>query len=84
MLDLLVQLEEQGLTYTTLNTTRSPVPTITLCTDRTSIGSHPKVPRFMKGIHEHTPPTPRNRSTLDLQPVLSYCSVLRPIEKLGH
>ena len=84
MLDFLVQLEEQGLTYTTLNTTRNAVPTITLCTDRTPIEGHPKVPRFIKGIHEHTPPTPRNHSTLDVRPVLSYCSGLGPIEKLGH
>ena len=82
VLDFLVHLHEQGLTYTTINTARSAISAITLSTDRTPIGSHPLVSRFMKGIYKHTPPIPRYQSTWDEQPVLSYLSRLSPAEKL--
>ena len=71
------------LTYTTINTARSAISAITLSTDRTPIGSHPPVSRFMKGIYKHTPPIPRYQSTWDVQPVLSYLPGLSPAEKLG-
>ena len=82
VLDFLVHLHEQGLTYTTTNTARSAISAITLSTDRTPIGSHQLVSTFMKGIYKHTPPIPRYQSTWDVQPVLSYLSGLSPAEKL--
>ena len=82
VLDFLVRLHEQGLTYTTLNTARSAISALTVSTDRTPIGSHPIVSRFMKGIYKCTPPMPRYQSTWDVQPVLSYLSGLSPMEKL--
>ncbi|XP_068704681.1 uncharacterized protein [Montipora foliosa] len=72
VLDFLVRLHEQGLTYTTLNTARSAISALTVSSDRTPIGSHPIVSRFMKGIYKCTPPMPRYQSTWDVQPVLSY------------
>ena len=82
VLDFLVRLHEQGLTYTTLNTARSAISALTVSSDRTPIGSHPIVSRFMKGIYKCTPPMPRYQSTWDVQPVLSYLSGLSPMEKL--
>ena len=82
VLDFLVRLHEQGLTYTTLNTARSAISALTVSSDRTPIGSHPVVSRFMKGIYKCTPPMPRYQSTWDVQPVLSYLSGLSPMEKL--
>lgn len=82
VLDFLVRLHEQGLTYTTLNTARSAISALTVSTDRTPVGSHPIVSRFMKGIYKCTPPMPRYQSTWDVQPVLSYLSGLSPMEKL--
>ena len=76
MLDFLVSLHEQGLSYTTINSARSALLAIILPTDNVNIGSHPIVSRFMKGIFKNNPPTPRYRNTWDVSPVLSYLSSL--------
>ena len=52
VLDFLVSLHEQGLSYTTINTARSALSAVILPTDNVNIGSHPIVSRFMKGIYK--------------------------------
>ena len=76
VLDFLVSLHEQGLSYTTINTARSALSAIILSTDNVNIGIHPFVSRFMKGIFKNNPPAPRYRTTWDVSPVLSYLSSL--------
>jgi len=76
VLDFLVSLHEQGLSYTTIDTARSALSAIILPTDNVNIGSHPIVSRFMKGIFKNNPPAPRYRTTWDVSPVLSYLSSL--------
>lgn len=74
MLDFLVSLHEQGLSYATINTARSALSAIILPIDNVNIGSHPIVTRFMKGIFKNKPPSPRYQTTWDLNPVLTYLS----------
>ena len=76
VLDFLVSLHEQGLSYTTINTARSALSAIILPTDKVNIGSHPIVSRFMKGIFKNNQPAPRYRTTWDVSPLLSYLSSL--------
>ena len=81
VLDFLVSLHEQGLSYTTINTARSALSAVILPTDNVNIGSHPIVSRFMKGIYKSNPPMPRYRTTWDVNQVLSYLSSLsKPTE----
>ena len=81
MLDFLVSLHEQRLSYTTINTTRSALSVVILPTDNVNIGSHAIVSRFMKGIYKNNPPMPRYRTTWDVNLVLSYLSSLsKPTE----
>ena len=82
VLNFLVQLHEQGLTCTTLNTAQSAISAFTLSADRTPIGSNPVLSRFMKGIYKCTPPIPQYQSTCNVQPVLSYLSGLSSMENL--
>ena len=82
VLDFLVNLHEKGLSYTTINTARSAISAITLSEDKNTIGCHPLVSRFMKGIYKGSPPTPRYQSTLDVQPVLTYLAATNPVDKL--
>ena len=82
VLDFLVSLHDKGLTYTTINTARSAISAVAVPTNNMTIGSHPLVSRFMKGVYKASPPTPRYQSTWDLQPVLTYLSSLNPPEKL--
>ena len=76
VLDFLVSLHEQGLSYTTINTARSALSAIILRTDNVNIGSHSIVSCFMKGIFKNNPPAPRYHTTWNVSPVLSYLSSL--------
>lgn len=80
VLDFLVSLHEQGLSYTTINTARSALSAIILPTDNVNIGSHPIVSRFMKDIFKNNPPVPRYHTTWDVSPVLSYLSLSKPTQ----
>ena len=51
LLDFLIELHEKGLAYSTLNTARSAISAFTIPKDNSSIGSHPTVTRFMKGVY---------------------------------
>ena len=82
VLEFLVSLHEKGLTYTTINTARSAISAVTIPKSNMTVGSHPLVSRFMKGVYKDSPPTPRYRSTWDVKPVLTYLSSLHPPEKL--
>ena len=59
VLDFLVNVQEKGLSYTTINTARSTISAITFSEDKNTIGCHPLVSRFLKGIYKGSPPTPR-------------------------
>jgi len=59
VLDFLVSLHEQGLSYTTINNARSALSAVILPTDNVNIGSHPIISCFMKGIYKSNPPMPR-------------------------
>ena len=82
VLDFLVNLQEKGLSYTTINTARSAISAITLSKDKNTIGCHPLVSRFMKGTYKGSPPTPRYKSTWDVQPMLTYLASINPVDKL--
>ena len=82
ILDFLVELHEKELAYTTLNTARSAISAFTIPKNNLTIGSHPVVSRFMKGIYKSSPPTPRYKTTWDVQQVLSYLSSIAPIVDL--
>ena len=66
VLDFLTELHEKGMAYTTLNMARSAISAFTIPKDISSIGSHPIVTRFMKGVYESIPPTPRYKTTSDV------------------
>ena len=82
MLDVLVALHEKGLKYSTLNTARSAISAIILPTNNHTIGTHPLVSRFMRGIYKCNPPTPRYQTTWNVQTVLTYLSSQDSVEKL--
>ena len=71
-----------GLTYTTINTARSAISAVTIPKNNMTMGSHPLVSRFMKGVYKDSPPTPRYQSTWDVKSVLNYLSSLQNPEKL--
>lgn len=68
----LTSLYDNGLSYSTINTARSAISTISslLSNTCTQIGSHPLVSRFMKGVHNKRPALPRYSHTWDPDAVL--------------
>ena len=82
LLDFLIELHEKGLAYSTLNTARSAISAFTIPKDNSSIGGHPTVIRFMKGVYKSTPPTPRYKTTWDVQVVLTYLSSFPTVSDL--
>ena len=76
VLDFLVHRHNQDLEYTTINTARNAISAIILPQGTTTIGSHPIISRFMKGIYRSKPPRPKYQITWDVQPVLTYLSSL--------
>ena len=74
VLDFLVALHEKGLKYSTLNTARSAISAVVLPTNNHTIGTHPLVSRFMRGIYKCNPPTPTYQTTWNVQTVLTYLS----------
>ncbi|XP_068674488.1 uncharacterized protein [Montipora foliosa] len=82
VLDFLVTLHDKGLKYSTLNTARSAISAVILPTNNHTIGTHPLVSRFMRGIYKSNPPTPRYHTTWNVQTVLTYLSAQDSVEKL--
>ena len=80
VLEFLTQVYEKG---TTLNTARSAISAFTIPKDSSSIGSHPLVTRFMKGVYKSTPPTARYKATWDVQVVLKYLSSFPKVTDLS-
>ncbi|CAH3179081.1 unnamed protein product, partial [Porites lobata] len=78
----LVTLHDKGLKYSTLNTARSAISAVILPTNNHTIGTHPLVSRFMRGIYKSNPPTPRYHTTWNVQTVLTYLSSQDSVEKL--
>ena len=74
-------LHDRGLKYSTLNTARSAISAVILPTNNHTIGTHPLVSRFMRGIYKSNPPTPRYH-TRNVQTVLTHLSSQDSVEKL--
>ena len=82
VLDFLVTLHDKGLKYSTLNTAKSAISAVILPTNNHTIGTHPLVSRFMRGIYKSNPPTPTYHTTWKVQTVLTYLSSQDSVEKL--
>lgn len=72
LLEFLTDLFSQGLGYSAVNTARSAISTVMQTKTGQSIGSHPTVVRFMKGIYELKTPQPRYKQTWDVSILLDY------------
>ena len=71
----------KGLGYSSLNSARSALSTF-ISIDGQSVGSHPLMRRFMKGVFNLRPALPRNEVTWDTNVVLHYLRSLSPVKNL--
>ena len=73
VLTFLTHLYHQGIGYSAINTARSAISAITLNT----LGSHPCIVRFMKGIFELRTPLPKYTHTWDVAVLLEHLRKLK-------
>jgi len=74
---------DKNLSYSAINSARSALSSFVVIEGHMSVGSHPLVCRFMKGIFNRAPPKPRYTKIWDASIVLNYLRKLGPARKLG-
>lgn len=83
VLNFLTELVNLGLKYSALNTARGALSAAISSHERNSVGDHPLVKRFMKGVFEMYPPQPRYTTTWDISSVLDYLRSLSPVSDIS-
>lgn len=83
VLDFLSELYDRGCSYSAINTARSALSAIGIISEGFTIGSHPLVVRFMKGVYNLRPAKSRYVYTWDISVVLSYLRKLSPVNSLS-
>lgn len=79
-MDFLTVLYEDNKAYSTINTARSALSALGIVHDGISIGSHPVVIRYMKGVYNLRPPLPRYVQTWDVDVVLRKLRTYSPVK----
>lgn len=82
ILDFLTKLYNKGLGYSAINTARSALSSV-IITDQATVGNHPLVKRFMKGVFNKRPALPRYNTTWDAGQVLSTVGKWSPASGLS-
>ena len=83
VLDFLTTLYEDGLSYSVINTARCALSQIIIWQKYGTIGAHPLVIKFMKGVFNLRPPVPRYTETWDVGKLLNKFRDMTPTEMLS-
>ena len=84
VLDFLTNLFEAAHSYSSINTARSALSTVVILQDETTtVGKHPLICKFMKGVFHERPALPRYQATWDVQIVLNRLKKWAPVRKLS-
>lgn len=79
----LTHLFNSGLGYSSLNTARCALSSIIMRDSDNTIGNHPLVSRFIKGVYHLRPPSCRYDNIWDVSIVLRYLRGLHPLSSLS-
>lgn len=82
VLEFLTELYESDCSYSTLNTARSALSTIVTLPGNISVGNHPLIVRFLRGVFQTRPALPKYTSIWDVKVVLTFLKTLSPASKL--
>ena len=82
VLAFLTSLFELGLGYSSLNVARSAMASFVVLTDGTSVGAHPMIARFLKGVYSLRPPAPRYNYIWDVNLVFDLLREWAPASNL--
>lgn len=78
MINYLTTLVRKGLSYSSITTAKSAISTINSLNGEPPLGKHPLVQRFLKGVYNSNPPTPRYTKIWDVGLLIKY------FKDLGH
>jgi len=82
VLDFLVVLFEDGLGYSAINTARCALSTF-ISIGSSTIGAHPLVVRFLKGVFNQRPTKTRHTHVWDVATVLTFMKTVSPAKFLS-
>ena len=86
VLEFLHELFKGGYSYSSLNSARSAISNICVnyndCAGTQAIGKHPLVCRYLKGIFNSVPPTPKFTEIWSVESVLEHLEHFGPVETL--
>ena len=82
VIPFLTALFEKDLSYSSLNTARSALSTI-VTVDGVSIGRHPLVVRFLKGVFNLRPPVSRHKEVWDVSTASKFLKTFSPVASLS-
>ena len=83
VIEFLLTLFNNGLSYSSLNTARSALSSILPSIDGIPVGQHPLIIRFLKGVFESRPAMPRYTAVWNVNQVLDYLKTLYPVNEIS-
>jgi len=83
VLTFLTDLFEANASYSSVNTARSALSTIVTLPGNISVGNHPLISRFVKGVFQIRPALPRYTQIWDTDIVLNYLRTVSPVINLS-
>ena len=83
VIEILLTLVNNGLSYSSLNTARSALSAILPSIDGIPVEQHPLVIRFLKGVFESHPGMPHYTAVWDVNQVLDHLKTLYPVNKIS-
>ena len=83
VIEFLLTLFNNGLSYSNLNTARSALSSILPSIDGIPVGQHPLIIRFLKGVFESRPAMPRYTAVWNVNQVLDYLKTLYPVNEIS-
>ena len=73
---------EENSSYSVINSARSALSSFVVLEDANSVGEHPLINRFVKGVFHLRPPTPRYKEIWDVNVVLNLLRKWAPANSL--
>lgn len=74
---------ERNLSYSAINSARSALSSFLEHTPGVSIGQHPLIVRFLKGVFQQRPALPKNIVVWDVNIVLKFVMQWYPLDRVG-
>ena len=83
VLRFLTEIYDNHKSYSTVNTARCALSSFLVLDSGHTVGTHPLVSRFVRGVYNMSPPVPRYTEVWDVRIVLNFLRSWAPVSTLG-